>query len=283
MDLWFTEEFKASVRFSMRTKRTLFEEQTPFQLLSVIETDFFGRVMLLDNKIMLTEKDEHIYHEMISHVPMAVCPDIANVLIIGGGDGGTARELLRYKQIKAVTLVDIDARVSDVAREYFPALAPVFNDPRLDTVYEDGAQFIAGNSDTYDLIIIDSTDPVGPGEGLFTRGFYASCKAHLRPGACLVNQSESPQWDSELFVSIYEKICDQFAHVHPYQAFIPTYPSGHWTFMFASDSCSPLTGLPDYELPFPTRFYNRETHRAAFALPVFLRELLHKRDTDAAS
>ena len=281
MQLWFTEEHHGKVRISFKTKETLYHEESPYQVLDIIDTDFFGRVMLLDGLVMLTERDEFIYHEMISHVPMAVLKEAKKILIIGGGDGGTARELLKYKSVVKIDLVDIDEMVSRGAKEFFPALAPAFRDERLHTHYEDGIAFVKNSDEAYDLIIVDSTDPIGPGEGLFTGEFYTNCKNLLTDAGVLVVQSESPQWDEELVVSIQKKLRKIFPLFKMYQAFIPTYPSGHWLFSFASKGLDPLEDLDAEKwnsLEIKTKYYNTEIHKGSFALPNFVKEMIDERE-----
>lgn len=278
MDLWFNEDTQNAVRLSFRTKKTLYHEESKYQKLDIIETDFFGRVMLLDGLVMLTEKDEFIYHDMITHVPMAVSPHAKNALIIGGGDGGTARELLRYPSIERVDMVDIDEMVSRAAIDFFPKLAVAFKDKRLFTHYENGIEFIAKSKENYDLIIIDSTDPIGPGEGLFTTEFYTNCKKRLIKSGILVSQSETAQWNAPLVASIYEKQAKIFPVLKLYQAFIPTYPSGHWLFSFGSEKLDPIKDLQKEKwesLKLKTQYYNTEIHVASFALPNFIKNLIN--------
>jgi spermidine synthase len=277
MDLWFSETHPIGTRFSFKVQNVLHHEKSPYQEMDIIATENFGSVMLLDDKIMLTEKDEFVYHEMIVHVPMAVNPGAKDILIIGGGDGGTARELLKYKSVAHIDLVDIDEMVSRAAKLYFPQLAPAFADSRLHTHYTDGIRFVAETAQKYDLIIIDSTDPIGPGEGLFTSDFFRNCKQLLNAGGCLINQSENPQWDDAIVRSVAQKLSNIFANYAIYQAFIPVYPSGQWLFSFASDSRHPIDDFDAakwQDLNLTTRYYNTDVHTAAFALPNFVRKMI---------
>ena len=276
MEQWFTEQFQNSARFSFRFEEKLYHEESQYQKLDVYRTKFFGNVMLLDGLLMLTEKDEFIYHEMIAHVPMSVAPHAKNILIIGGGDGGTARELLRYETVEKIDLVDIDEMVSKASKKFFPRLASAFADKRLHTYYKDGIEFVRKTKEKYDLIIIDSTDPVGPGEGLFTSDFYSNCHSLLNKKGILVNQSETAQWAPELVKSIYNKITAIFPIVRLYQAFIPTYPSGHWLFSFASKKIDPVQDYNSSKwesLNIETKYYNSDVHKGAFAIPTFIKEL----------
>lgn len=196
MELWFTEDHTKDVKFSIRVDKQLYTGESKFQKIEVLSTPEFGRVLVLDGFIMLTEKDEYIYHEMMVHVPMAVNPDIKNVLVIGAGDGGTIRELVRYKSIEKIDMVEIDEQVVRVCKSYLPFTAGKLGDDRVNIKYEDGLKFVRTKSDEYDLIIVDSTDPFGPGEGLFTKEFYGNCYKALKDNGILVNQHESVYYDS---------------------------------------------------------------------------------------
>jgi len=248
MELWFTEEHTEDVRFSIKIEKTLHTEQSEFQRIDVFESKEFGRCLTLDGLMMVTEKDEFIYHDMIVHVPMATNPNIKNVLVIGAGDGGTVRELTRYTGIEHIDMVEIDERVVEVCREYLPQLACKFDDPRVTLYFEDGLRFIRTRENEYDLIIVDSTDPFGPGEGLFTKEFYGNCYKALNETGILVNQ-----------------------------AHIPTYPSGHWLFGFASKKFDPVADLDAdawNALGLKTKYYNTRLHVGAFALPNYVIALL---------
>jgi spermidine synthase len=227
----------------------------------------------------LTERDEFIYHEMLVHVPMAVHPKPEKVLVIGAGDGGALRELSKYEDIKEMDLVEIDQMVVDVCREYLPGTASGLEDPRLKITYQNGLKAIRGMEGEYDVILIDSTDPFGPGEGLFTKEFYGSCYNALREGGIMVNQHESPFYeeDSRMIQTAHKRILEIFSEVKLYQAHIPTYPSGYWLFGFASKGLHPVDDLRDQawqEKKIQTRYYNTRLHRGAFALPNYVEELL---------
>lgn len=279
MDLWFSELHTPYVKFSIQIDKQLHSEQTEFQRIDIFESKEFGRMMVLDGYVMLTEKDEFIYHEMIVHVPMAVHPNPKRVLIIGGGDGGTARELLRYKNVESVDLVEIDERVVDISRKYLPQTACSFDDERLHCYFEDGLKFIRHCNNEYDLIIVDSTDPFGPGEGLFTKEFYGNCYKALKEDGIMVNQHESPFYDEDAFAMqrAHQRIVKSFPTSRVYQAHIPTYPSGHWLFGFASKKYHPVLDFDAKRwnaLGLKTRYYNANLHNASFALPNYVEELM---------
>ncbi len=278
-DLWFSEYHTKDVRFSIRVTRQLHDEQSEYQRIAVYDSPDFGHFLTLDGALMLTERDEFIYHDMIVHVPMAVNPDIQTVLVIGAGDGGVLRELARYPGIRRMDVVEIDRRVVDVCKQYLPHTACGFADPRVHLRFEDGLRYVRHTREQYDLIIVDSTDPSGPGEVLFTSEFYGSCHAALAEGGILVNQHESPFYpaDANAMQSAHKRIAQAFPVCRVYQAHIPTYPSGHWLFGFASKGLHPVRDLQAARwqaLGLATRYYNLNLHRGAFALPTYVEELL---------
>lgn len=279
MALWFTEQHTDDVRFSIHIKEQLYSGKSYFQQIEVFDSYEFGRVLVLDGYIMLTEKDEYIYHEMMVHVPMACNPEIRRVLVIGAGDGGTVRELCRYDSITQIDMVEIDEQVVKVCKEYLPQTACRLEDPRVHIYYEDGLKFVRRVEDTYDLIIVDSTDPFGPGEGLFTKEFYGNCFTALRENGILTNQHESTYYDS--YTSMVSRTHRRMRSVFPvamvYQAHIPTYPSGHWLFGFASKNIHPVYDFkPEIweQLGLETKYYNTQLHKGCFALPNSVREVL---------
>jgi len=279
MDLWFTEEQDGSTRFSIKIKRHLLHKETQFQEMDVFDTAGYGRMLVLDGFVMLTEKDEFIYHEMIVHVPLATNPGIKNVLVIGAGDGGTIRELCRYATIAKIDMVEIDEEVVRACEEWIPQTACKFRDPRVTIYYQDGLKFVRKTEEKYDLIIVDSTDPIGPGEGLFTKEFYGNCYKALASDGILVNQHESPFYAeyATAMKRAHKRIREFFPVCRVYQAHIPTYPSGHWLFGFASKKYDPLKDLRADEweaLDIGTRYYNTQLHLGAFALPSYVREML---------
>lgn len=279
MELWFTESHTKGGRFSIQVNRHLFSGNSEHQRIDVFESETYGRFLALDGRMRLTERDEFIYHEMLVHVPMAVHPKPEKVLVIGAGDGGALRELSKYEDIKKMDLVEIDQMVVDVCREYLPGTASGLEDPRLKITYQNGLKAIRGMEGEYDVILIDSTDPFGPGEGLFTKEFYGSCYNALREGGIMVNQHESPFYeeDSRMIQTAHKRILEIFSEVKLYQAHIPTYPSGYWLFGFASKGLHPVDNLQDQawqEKKIQTRYYNTRLHRGAFALPNYVEELL---------
>lgn len=281
MNLVFTEKHTENVGLSIGVTRQLYSGQSEFQLIEVFESEDFGRFLALDGFMMLTEKDEFIYHEMIVHVPMAVHPNPRNILIIGGGDGGAVRELCRYKSVERIDLVEIDEQVVQVCKEHLPTVASDLDDSRVKIHYEDGLRYIRRFTDYYDLIIVDSTDPFGPGEGLFTKEFYGNCNKALKEDGILSNQHESPFYplDASAVRQIHKRVITSFPLCRVYQAHIPTYPSGHWLFGFSSKKYHPVKDLDCQkweELGLKTRYYNTKLHKASFALPTYVEELIRE-------
>ena len=281
MELWFTEKHTENVKLSIQVDRQLYSSQSEFQRIDIFSSKEFGRFLTLDGYMMLTQKDEFIYHEMMVHVPMAVHPEVRKVLVIGGGDGGTARELIRYPAIEQIDVVEIDEEVVSACRQYLPQTACGFDDERIHLFYEDGLKYVRRYEDTYDLILVDSTDPFGPGEGLFTKEFYGNCYKALKAKGVMVNQHESPFYpnDAVAMQRAHKRIVESFPISKVYQAHIPTYPSGHWLFGFASKHYHPLTDQDAARwkaLGLRTRYYNEQLHRGAFALPNSVEEMLEK-------
>lgn len=279
MNFWFSENHTPNVKISIRVDRQLYSGKSEFQRIDVFDSPEFGRFLTLDGYMMLTEKDEFIYHEMITHVPMAVHPLVKKVLVIGAGDGGVIRELTRYPEIEHIDMVEIDPLVVEVCRKYLPKTACRLDDPRLSIHYEDGLKYVRFKENEYDLIIVDSTDPFGPGEGLFTREFYGNCYKALKEDGIMVNQHESPFYaeDAEACKRAHKRIVESFPISRVYQAHIPTYPSGHWLFGFASKKYHPVTDFNPTAwtlLGLSTRYYNAKLHRSAFSLPTYVEELL---------
>lgn len=273
MELWFTERQIDGVKFSCQVTQTLHVEETPFQKLAVIETVKFGRMLVLDGMVQTTEQDEFVYHEMIAHVAMQTHPAPRRVAVIGGGDGGSLREVLKYPTVESVKLIEIDERVVEASKAYFPGLNSGFTDPRVECLFTDGIAHIHENPNTYDIILVDSTEPVGPAVGLFGKPFYAACKESLTDQGIMVAQTESPFFNDDLIKRAYGAINEVFPIARLYLASIPTYPSGLWSFTLGSKSVDPLSVQPRLD-GIATRYYNEEVHRGAFMLPRFVQEIL---------
>ncbi|MBC7087715.1 MAG: polyamine aminopropyltransferase [Tissierellales bacterium] len=275
MELWFTEKYSQTCGLTIKVKNEIYSERTKYQDIAFFDSYDFGRFFTLDGYMMVNEKDEFIYHEMITHVPLAVNPNIKKVLVIGGGDGGTIRELTRYEQIELIHHVEIDERVVELCKEYLPQTACKLNDDRVEAFYTDGVEFIKGKENFYDLILVDSTDPIGPGEGLFTKEFYNNCYKALNENGILVNQHESPYFPNTAkeMKKAHAKLKGIFEICKVYQFHMPTYASGHWLFGFASKTFDPLRDHKKDEwekFGIETKYYNSSLHQGAFALPNYV-------------
>lgn len=258
----------------------LFEKKTDHQHLVLFETEFFGRVMALDGIIQTTEKDEFIYHEMLTHVPIFAHGQAKKVLIIGGGDGGMLRETLKHRSIEQATLVEIDADVIELSKEYLPKHSNgAFDDSRSQVIIADASQFVQDTSESYDIIIADTPDPVGPAKILFSEDFYQNCRRCLRPNGILVTQNGTPFLQPEEIVENAKIFRSLFTDYHFYCAPVPTYTGGHMAFGWATDNTNarrqPLDILTDRFClsQIQTQYYNPGIHQAAFALPTYIQTM----------
>ena len=279
MEMWFHDEHTDNVKLAIRVDYQVFSAQSEIQRIDVLESKEFGKILVVDGDLMLTEKDEFIYHEMISHVPMAVHPQVEKILVIGGGDGGVVRELAKYDTVEQIDVVEADPLLVEVCRKYFPQMACSLNDPRVHIYHEDGLRFIRSKSDAYDLIIIDSPNPFGAGEGLFTKEFYGNCFNALHEDGIMINQHESPFYKEEAFQcqSMHKRIIESFPISRIYQAHIPSYPSGHWLFGFASKRYHPIHDMDGIQWKLrgiQTKYYLPRLHEGVFALPAYVEELV---------
>lgn len=289
-NLWFTRR-EEGIALSLRHAGALFRHQSPYQKIEVLDSYGYGRTLVIDGAIVCTERDEHIYHEMIVHVPMQTLPDAKRALIVGGGDGGALRELLRYKRIKEVVVVELDAMVVSACRQHFPDLAPAFEDTRLSLHIADGFDFLqAFPAKSLDLAIVDVANPSSGPERLFSGPFYARVLECLRPGGVMVAQTEPPALDNRTFSEIYRRQESVFGpgNVHCYLACIPTYTTGLVSFSYAAAGCAdPLDALdPARARRFANahglQYYNDEMHKAAFVLPPFVQRLLQGESPEPA-
>jgi len=277
-DTWFTEPCEeGGSAFSLRIRRKLHEEQSPYQRIEVYETDSYGNLLVIDDFIMLSSRDNFLYHEMMCHPALFTHPDPRQVLIVGGGDCGTLTEVLKHPTVEQVTQVDIDERVTRVSEQFFPELCASNGDPRARLLFEDGVRFVAGQqSGCVDIIIVDSTDPIGPGEALFSQAFYTECNRLLSADGLLVQQSESPFYHLDSIIKpMYRRMRGAgFIDVLSLQFPQPVYASGWWTCTLA---CRDMT-IGSFreqaveQRPFDTRYYNAAVHRAAMAMPEFMRQ-----------
>lgn len=280
-DYWYSEYMNDNVKLSFEMDEIIHVEKSDFQKITIFRNKDFGNIMILDSYLQVTEKDEFIYHDMIVHPAMATNPDIKDVLIIGGGDGGTARELSRYPSIEKIHMVEIDEAVVNACKKYMPTMATVLTkEPRLALTIGDGIDFVKKTETScYDLIIVDSTDPTGPGGSLFTMGFYENCYRILREKGILVNQHEGGFYEEDAveMVKAHEKIKKIFPIAKVYGFNAPSYSSGYWYFGFASKVLDPIDDFQEQkwnEFKLETKYYNSEIHKGAFALPNYVKNRL---------
>ncbi|MBD8527043.1 polyamine aminopropyltransferase [Pseudomarimonas arenosa] len=276
---WFNEQVDYSgSSIGFRVTKKLHEEQSAFQKIEIWETTDWGNLMVLDGCIMLTSRDNFLYHEMMAHPALFSHSNPKRVVVIGGGDCGTLREVLRHREVESAVQVEIDERVTRMAEQYFPELCEANNDPRAQLLFDDGIAYMRdAAAESIDVIIVDSTDPVGPAEGLFNEAFYQTCYKALRPGGILVQQSEPPLTQLALIKSMRQLMRQVgFAAVRTIPFPQPAYPTGWWSCTMARKGAD-LSGFRErgaYSKPFATRYYSADIHKAAMILPEFLREAL---------
>ncbi len=275
---WLEETYDDDVRLGFRVREILVDKQSKFQRVQIVDTYAMGKVLALDGLFMTSEKDEFFYHEMIVHPAMTTLANPQKVLVIGGGDGGTIREICRYPQVQSVTMVEIDGDVIDACKTHLPSLgADAWNDPRLDLRVADGIAYVAEAPEaTFDLIILDGSDPVGPAEGLFGTTFYENVKRVLKPDGVFVLQSESPTLMPKLFTEVQTTLRQIFEQVTPYFGPVPLYGGSIWSWTIAGDEHTPLNIRPErVELIQPTaKLYTPELHRSALTTPGYVKALL---------
>lgn len=278
MESWFEEQLEVSLGriFKVKCTKLLESVRSAFQKIDVYETVSFGKMLVHDDVIMVTEKDEAHYHEMIVHVALNTHPRPERVLVIGGGDGGTMREVMRHSEVRLAHLCEIDGEVVRVCRRHFPELARSFDDPRVELFFEDGDEFVRTHRDFYDVIIVDSSDPVGPAEVLFRKEFYRGMHDALRPDGIAVTQSESFQYHAPVIAKVAAFSKEIFPVYRYYYAMVPTYPSGLIGFSFCSKKYDPLIDFDERRAAMVKglTYYNTGIHRASFALPEFTRTFL---------
>lgn len=277
-ELWVEEVQDGSYGMKWRGKELLFRGRSEFQSVEVYDTVSHGRMLLIDGLLMTSERDEFVYHEMIAHVPLFLHPKPRRVLVVGGGDGGTVREALKHPAVEHVDLVEIDGMVVDAARRFLPSTASCLSDRRVAVRIEDGVKFMAAAGDPYDVILIDSTDPIGPAAPLFGPEFYANVKRRLGGDGLVVAQGECPFYRLDVQKALAQVVRGVFGAAALYNYHNLTYPGGLWSFVAASKTPRDLTA-PDAArvaaLQPSLSYYNLETHKAAFALPEFMKRGLN--------
>ncbi len=274
---WYDEVFEDRIRLGLKVKEMLFSERSDFQQVDVFDTDAFGRTLAIDGILQTSEGDERFYHEMLVHVALCTAPSIRRVLVIGGGDGGTAREVLRHPEVEHCKMVEIDRVVVEAAKKFLPAIGSAWDDPRLDLTIGDGIAHVKeAEVEPYDVVILDGSDPVGPSEGLFNRDFYAGVDRVLAADGVFALQSESPVLMSPVFRALQAALPEFFATVRPYLGWVPIYGTAMWSWTFASRTVDPTVIIDSRidAIEAGCDVYNRAIHEAAFALPGFVQRML---------
>lgn len=276
MELWYTEKQTENFGITAKIKQTLHTEKSDFQDVAMMDTLQFGKMLVLDGMVMTTDKDEFVYHEMISHVALNTHPNPKKVLVVGGGDGGAIREIVKHPSVEKAVLAEIDGRVIEVSKQYLPQIASeLTGNPKVDVQVIDGIKHVMEHKNEYDVILVDSTEPVGPAVGLFARDFYQAIYEALKEDGIMVAQTESPWFNSELITRVFKDIAAIYPVTRLYTASIPTYPSGLWSFTMGSKKHDPLeadeTKLFD---PPNAKYYSPKIHKSIFNLPKFVEELI---------
>jgi len=270
---WFTEKQTENFGITMKVNKTLHTETTEFQHLEMAETAEWGNMLFLDGMVMTSQRDEFVYHEMVAHVPLFTHPNPENVLVVGGGDGGVIREVLKHPSVKKATLVEIDGKVIEYSKKYLPEIAGDLEDARVEVIVGDGFMHIAESENVYDVIMVDSTEPVGPAVNLFTKGFYSGISRALKEDGIFVAQSDNPWFKGDLIKQVMSDVKEIFPITRLYTANIPTYPSGLWAFTLGSKQHDPLEVAEERFHEINTKYYTKELHNASFVLPKFVKDL----------
>lgn len=274
MELWYTEKQTDNYGITAKITETLVKERTDFQDLAIIDTVEFGRMLVLDGMVMTTIRDEFVYHEMVAHPALVTHPNPKHVLVVGGGDGGVIREVLKHPEVEKAVLVEIDGKVIEYSKQYLPEIAGKLDDPRVEIIVNDGYMHIHEKKNTYDVIMVDSTEPVGPAVQLFEKGFYQGIYDALKEDGIFVAQTDNPWFKADLIKQVNSDVKEIFPLVLVYQANIPTYPSGLWTFTLGSKKYDPLQ-VDEAQIPeMDNRYYTPKLHKACFALPKFVEDLV---------
>lgn len=275
MELYLTEQQTENQQLSVRVTKTLHHEKTDFQELAIVETPQWGRLLVLDGFFQTNDVDEFVYHEMGAHVPLFTHPNPKKVLVVGGGDGGMVREAAKHPGVEHIDLVEIDGRVIETSKQYFPNIASALTgNPKVHVHVEDGIKWVKDREAEYDVIIIDSSEPIGPGIGLFTPEFYASVYRALTGDGVMVAQSESPWTNAEVIKMAFGGVSRSFPITRLYTLAVPTYPTGLWSFTLGSKKHDPLLAEPEARFgDMTTKYYTPAVHHAAFQLPRFVQAI----------
>ncbi|RAL22680.1 polyamine aminopropyltransferase [Thermoflavimicrobium daqui] len=270
---WLIEDEAENMKIQYRVDDVLYSEKSPFQHVMVVNSPVFGRMLVLDGIVQTTSLDGHIYNEMITHVPLSIHPNPKRVLIIGGGDCGAAREVAKYSEIEEIDMVEIDELVVKACQEYLPAVSGNLSDPRVNFIFDDGLKHVSKYKDHYDVIIVDSSDPIGPAVQLFEKSFYANIKEALKEDGIMVCQSQSPVFHLNILQQTYGYLHELFPISRVYTAVVPTYPGGMWSFTLGSKKYQEVNA---HSFDKETKYVSQDLLQQCFALPAFLKDALSK-------
>ncbi|RKX27394.1 MAG: spermidine synthase [Candidatus Zixiibacteriota bacterium] len=276
-NVWYSELHKSTSGLTLKVNRVIESTQSEFQRIDVLENDDFGKLLVLYGSLMVCDNDNNAYNEMIAHVPLFCHPDPKRVLIIGGGDCGALTEVMKHPEVEQCLMCELDSKVVETAKRHFPKLTRGLDDPRARLLFQDGKKYIEDTDETFDVILLDLSDPVGPAADLFQKAFHQQVHGRLRENGIMVAQSESPYFNKETVQAMYSNLRDIFPVVCMYTCFMPIYPSGLWSFAFCSKGIDPVKGFDSARverLSLETQYYNAETHTASFALPHFVKSLM---------
>jgi len=276
MEMWLKEMQVEGAAMTYKIKETFVRKQTKYQDLAIVDSEVFGKMLLLDGIVQTTEKDEYVYHEMITHIPLFAHPNPKKVLVVGGGDGGAIREILKHKSVEKAVLCEIDGDVIEQCKKYLPTISCALDDPRCEVFVGDGIKYVRERKNQFDVIIVDSTDPINMAEGLFGGSFYKDVFEALTEGGMFVAQTETPFFLPDTVKKVFNDAKAIFPVTKLYMAAIPTYPGGYWSFTIGSKGLDPsqidISSIP----PLDTKYYTPEIHKACFVLPKFIKDLINE-------
>lgn len=274
MEMWLKEMQLKNTAMTYKVKETLVRKKTKYQDLAIVDTEDFGRMLILDGIVQTTIRDEYVYHEMITHVPLFTHPYPRKVLVVGGGDGGAIREILRHPSVTKAVLCEIDEDVVTECKKYLPEISCALDDKRCEVFIGDGIRYVKEHKNEFDVIIVDSTDPFSIAEGLFGGDFYKDIYEALTEDGMFIAQTETPFFLPEVVRKVFNDSRRLFSITKLFMAGIPTYPGGYWSFTIGSKKYDPSQPEFKEKLQFKTRYYNQELHRACFVLPQYIKDLV---------
>jgi len=274
MEMWIKEGQIENAAMTYKIKETLVRKQTEYQDLAIVDTYCFGRMLLLDGIVQTTIEDEYVYHEMITHIPLFTHPNPEKVLVVGGGDGGAIREVLKHPSVKKAVLCEIDRCVVEECTKYLPEISCALSNPKCEVFIGDGIKYVHEHKNEFDVIIVDSTDPFGAAEGLFGGSFYKELAECLTHDGIFVAQTETPFYLPEVVKKVFKDAQAVFPVTKLFMAAIPTYPGGYWSFTIGSKKYDPEEANLPMDIGFNTKYYTKKIHRASFALPKYVEELI---------